>query len=251
MNILNSLIAGNVSLWVLWLAGIVIFGIATMRLGRRIRFRLPSQLASDETGASYSMSFVFMIPLYLLFCGLMLEITFLIIGKIGTVYGAYAGARSASVWDGLQDPELAAERLHQAVCSGIAPFATSVGFDPAASNSSSAGLPLHAVRAAEDYAIAMQKSAHEQNLDHEDLARHYVRICHRVTAQRQLNSRDDKHEVIVTVDYRAPLIFPGVAKLFDEDHRSPYEYKLSSTIHMIRSIPVSERHTLGIDYHSY
>ena len=251
MNTLNSMIAGNVGLWVTWLIGMMVFGIVTIRLGRRFRFRLPSQLASDETGAAYSMSFVFMIPLYLLFCGLMLEITFLIIGKIGTVYGAYAGARSASVWDGLQDPDLAAERLHQAVCSGIAPFATSVGFDPAASNSSPAGLPFHVVRAAEDYAVAMQKSAHEQNLDRAELVSHYVRISHRVTAQRQLHSRDGKHEVIVTVDYRAPLIFPGVAKLFDEDHRSPYEYKLTSTIHMIRSIPVSQDHTLGIDYHSY
>ena len=251
MNILHSVIAGNAGLWLAWLIGMVVFGFVTIRLGSRIRFRLPSQLASDETGAAYSMSFVFMIPLYLLFCGLMLEITFLIIGKIGTVYGAYAGARSASVWDGLQDPDLAAQRLHQAVCSGVAPFATSVGFDPAASDSSSAGVPFHAVRAAEDYAVAMQKSAHDQDLDTAELVGHYLRICHRVTVQRQLHSRDGKHEVIVTVDYRAPLIFPGVAKLFDEDHRSPYEYKLTSTIHMIRSIPVSKKNTLGIDYHSF
>ncbi len=251
MNVLNSIIAGNAGLWVTWLIGVMIFGIVTVHLGRRIRFRLPSQLASDETGAAYSMSFVFMIPLYLLFCGLMMEITFLIIGKIGTVYGAYAGARSASVWDGLQDPDLATQRLHQAVCSGIAPFATSVGFDPAASDSSPAGLPFHAVRAAEDYAAAMQKSAHDEHLDKAELISHYARICHRVTAQRQLHSRDGKHAVIVTVEYQAPLIFPGVAKLFDEDHRSPYEYKLTSTIHMMRSIPASKNHKLGIDYHSY
>ena len=251
MNIMHSMIAGNAGLWLTWLIGTVVFGIVTMRLGRRIRFRLPSQMASDEAGAAYSMSFVFMIPLYLLFCGLMLEITFLIIGKIGTVYGAYAGARSASVWDGLQDPELASQRLHQAICSGIAPFATSVGFDPAASNSSPSGLPFYAVQAAEDYAVAMQKSAHGQDLDSAELVSHYERICHRVTIQRQLRSRGGKHEVIVTVDYRSPLIFPGVAKLFDEDHRSPYEYTLTSTIHMMRSIPVSKNHTLGIDYHSY
>jgi len=251
MNLLKAIISGNVGLWVAWLGGLIALGCLTVCMGRRIRFRRTSQLVSDETGAAYSMSFVLLIPLYLLFCGLMLEITFLIIAKIGTVYGAYAGARSAAVWDGIDAPELAAMRLHQAVCSGIAPFAVSAGFDPAASNSSPAGLSFHMFEAADDYAAAMQKSAQHQHLDSSELVRHYLRVCHRVTVDRQLKSRNGKHEAIITVDYRAPLIFPGVARLFDQDHRRPYDYQLTATIHMIRSVPVSSNQTLGIDYRSY
>lgn len=252
MNLIIPLISGSLLLWTIWFISLAVFGAATVWIGKRLRLRRPSQLGPDECGAAYSLSFVLTIPLYLVFCGLMLETTFLIIARIGTVYAAYAGARSAAAWDALQDPVLASERLHEAICSGLAPFAVSAGFDPTASNSASDGLAPHMLSAADDYAAAMQKSAGtERDLDSAELVRHYYRICHRVTAHKQHHSQDADHAVSVSVTYRAPLIFPGVARLFDEDHRRPFEYPLTATVHMSRSVATAPRGTLGIDYHAY
>ena len=52
----------------------------------------------DEEGAAYSLSFVMVIPIFALMICLIIEGALIMTAKLGTVYAAFAAARTASVW---------------------------------------------------------------------------------------------------------------------------------------------------------
>ena len=56
------------------------------------------RFAHDEEGAAYSLSFVMVIPIYGALDVLDHRRTLILTAKLGTVYAAYAAARTASVW---------------------------------------------------------------------------------------------------------------------------------------------------------
>ncbi len=56
------------------------------------------QLVFDEDGAAYTLSYVMVIPVYALLICLIIESVLMMTAKLGTVYAAFAAARTASVW---------------------------------------------------------------------------------------------------------------------------------------------------------
>ena len=65
--------------------------------GEASEMDLLRRLASDEDGAAYTLSYVMVIPLYALLICLIIESVLMMTAKLGTVYSAYAAARTASV----------------------------------------------------------------------------------------------------------------------------------------------------------
>jgi hypothetical protein len=142
-------------IWLLWLAGTVLLAVLTCRALHSFRWSAcRAFLLAEEEGAAYSLAYVMTFPIYLaLVCGV-IETSLILVVKIGTVYAAYAGARSAIVWSSAEPANQQQSRAERAIVHAMTPFASSN--------------PLHAERAgvggqmpsgAREYARAYQQFA--------------------------------------------------------------------------------------------
>src|SRR5262245_56396176 len=81
-------------------------------------------LALDEDGAAYTLSYVMVIPMYALLMCTIVEMALMLTAKLGTVYAAYAAARSASVWSSATEWEKAQEKAKTAAVQAMVPFSS-------------------------------------------------------------------------------------------------------------------------------
>ena len=93
----------------------------TNGLHRRMSLR---RLALDEDGAAYTLSYVMVIPMYALLMCLIIETGLMLTAKLGTVYSAYAAARTASVWSSHTTWEKAQDKAKKAAFKTMTPFAS-------------------------------------------------------------------------------------------------------------------------------
>ncbi|MBC8115465.1 MAG: hypothetical protein H7062_13860 [Candidatus Saccharimonas sp.] len=198
-----------------------------------------------EEGASYALPIVMTIPLYLVFCLFVAEITLMLSTKVGTVYAAYAGARSAAVWDWL-DEDRRDDRMRQSVVSALAPF-TASGHE----RGGSAGKPAWDVTAHIDNYIDALESYSGSSVPQESMRVHWERVAARTSLELSIPERRRGGDISVRVTYRAPILFAGVAVFLDPDHRFPYELPITTTVKLTLERPVTPTGTMGIDYHAY
>src|SRR5438445_63931 len=86
------------------------------QIGRRARRGLASLEAIMATAVT--------LPIYIILICLVVETTSLLIVKVGTMYAAYAAARSRIVWDPTM-PAVGQERMELAGKQAMVPFASS------------------------------------------------------------------------------------------------------------------------------
>ncbi len=96
---------------------------------RRLRGRWHSvahALHQDETGASYYLSVVLLLPLYLMLLIVTVELALLLNAKLAVTHAAYAAARAAVVWQpaGELPAEARLGMVYAAAASAIAPVAS-------------------------------------------------------------------------------------------------------------------------------
>ena len=92
--------------WGFWLFGIGVLLILLIRYRSLLsgnRFFIPfrkrmATFHSDQDGASYSLAFLITLPFILGLIVLIIETSFLLVAKFGTMHAAYMSARSAIVW---------------------------------------------------------------------------------------------------------------------------------------------------------
>jgi hypothetical protein len=110
--------------WLLWLTCLCVTLTVTYRAVRQVRWQRLAELPRGEEGAAYTINYMMTLPVYLLMLAFMLEMTFAIMAKIGTVYGAFAAARAATVWSTASDPDAMEAQAHMAARHALAPFAS-------------------------------------------------------------------------------------------------------------------------------
>ncbi len=104
--------------------GLVALTILTFRRYRRMRSL--RRLGRAQHGASYSISMVVTMPIYAMLLCMIAECTLTLQVKIGTMYSAYAAARSATVWYPAEMSRTDIERkVKTAAVQAIMPFASS------------------------------------------------------------------------------------------------------------------------------
>lgn len=242
---LSDFVRGAEFLWFLWIVLASVCVLGTVRLVRSIRLRNPARVWREEDGLSYTLAFVLTIPLYLLICCMFCEVTLLLLAKFGTVYGAYAGARSAVVWEAMS-PSLRQDRVREATVTAIAPFTIQAKNPGSAPSVPSVSAELHAA----DYVKALSRfSGSAVREGH--LRQHFAEVAGKTNVSVKFSSMKRGAPVEVTVTYRAAFLVPGVARLMDPDHQYPFEYPITSSTVMHLEWPVSENGRLGIDYRSY
>ena len=90
--------------WIVWLASTFCVVLLMYRALARLSWKSFARFTRDESGASYVLPYIMTLPwMMLLFC-VMIQSTLILLVKFGTVYAAYASARSLVVWDA-SDPE--------------------------------------------------------------------------------------------------------------------------------------------------
>ncbi len=112
------------SIWLIWIFSCIGLGALTVAGLSRIRWRraIP-RFPRDERGAAYALSYVMVVPLYFIFVCLVVETSHILVTKAGTVYAAFAGARTAVVWESAEPGEVRI-RTMIAARQAFVPFAT-------------------------------------------------------------------------------------------------------------------------------
>ncbi len=227
-------------------------------------FRTTRRILRRTRGASYSLPFVLVVPLYLMLMIGAIEVAFLMLARIGTQYAAHAAARSAVVWRSARPANLRDERAHQSAAASLAAF---VGGRE--KELETAGpVPAWAGPLGDDFATATQKFATPAAADDPAIPRPYqrsrtppdadfLRRKYQIAAARtkvEVKADDPNNPrtpLTVTVTFRAPLYMPIVSRFLDPDRSAPFEYPLSATVVMAADGAMTKDGQHTIDYHSF
>jgi hypothetical protein len=257
----SELFAGMEGVWAVWLVSVGVLAGGAWAAVRRFRTPTLADVVRDEQGVSYSLSYVLVVPFYLFFFCMVYESSLLLLAKIGTLYSAHAGARSAAVWQSARPAELRQERVQQSVFTAMAPFVSARSRDLATAR---ALPPGSAYYQAGEFVLAYQfysrggmnqpapadRGYARANAPAGYLFKKYLNAAARTTFEVGGNPNEPGGPTTLTVTYRAPLLIPGVNRFLDPDGHWPYEMEVVSRATMPNETPVSADHSLGIDYHS-
>ncbi|MBA4017493.1 MAG: hypothetical protein C0483_10005 [Pirellula sp.] len=195
--------------WAVWLLGLLALGaLATgvLRAARRnsAERRAWRGLNGCEAGAAYSLSYMLTIPLIALIICLVVDLTLILVAKIGTVYAAYAAARAAVVWvpSGVS-PGTAQDKVEAAAQNAMTPFASSNARHRPITTPPPSGLVYYAAH----------KSFAENPADFDYIGWKwlYASWATKVTVD---GGNDYKKDVTVTLDYKAPFHMPAIGRIF-------------------------------------
>ncbi len=194
------------------------------------------QLARCEDGAAYTLSYVMVIPVLVLLTCVIVETTLMMCAKVGTVYAAYSGARTAAVWcSAARDWPTVENRIEQAAIKSFVPFAggasvrgssPSEASDYAAAYAAFVGEPV-----SQPYILAKYRNAANRLM---------------VTTSGAPASHDANMEV--TVEYRFRFNIPGIGKLLGEKGDEGYYFPLTSSATLQNEGPGNRTQDLGIGY---
>lgn len=202
-------------IWLLWFVSCLVLALLTRRLLQGFRWRRLRALAVREEGIAYSLVYVMTVPLYMFFVCLVIESSLILIAKMGSVYAAYAGARSAIVWQSAQPKtpipiggQTVELRVFQAVCQAMAPFAS--------------GNALHAGGGPTppgDQAELFNRAYHTYNSSGPGsdgyIQRKYLYAwkATQMTISPDLASSKWNSNLTVTLTYQVPLQIPGMRRM--------------------------------------
>jgi hypothetical protein len=172
------------------------------------------------------------------------EISFMLVAKVGTIYASFAGARAAVVWDSLDAGSGGQSVAERAAARAFLPF-SSAGFSNSPSSKdarfteyladySSRMKTLGVTPAASSYLDA--KTAYMSRA----LSVGFTRKPHGT------NPWDEDLSVEVTYDF--PFAVPGVGILFGTRRADGYVYPISSRTTLPNEVPHNPERRLGIEY---
>jgi hypothetical protein len=189
-------------------------------------------------------------PIFFLFACLVFESTWLLLAKVGTVYAAHAGARSAIVWSSAQPASKRNPRIYQSVWTAMSPFVTG---DPSWTSLPPVALTEVAEQSAEYAGVytTYQGGSNDPkaNVPLTALGKRYFTAASRTTCQWQVDS-PQAGELTLTVTYRAPLHIPGAGRILAPNSGPLHEYQIVSSVTLPNEAPANESQTLGIGYKS-
>jgi hypothetical protein len=229
--------------WILWLASVAGLALLTCRMLKRLRLRDLRRLARSEHGVSYTLTYVMVFPLYVFLVCLVVEATLILVVKMGTVYGAYAAARSRIVWQPA-NPSVADKKMHAAAVHAMTPFASS---NP--QHFKKIGATDQSANGARDYALAYNKYANKSR-DPDYLIAKFS-YAHKAThvhatpaAPNQPNS-----PITVKLTYRMPLHVPGVTRFLANNAQDDFPTRaITSSATIPNEAPDNPTRKLGIEY---
>jgi Flp pilus assembly protein TadG len=201
------------------------------------------RFANDEEGAAYSLSFVMVIPIYALLMCLIIEAALILTAKLGTVYAAYAAARTASVWSSHTTWEKTMEKSQRSALKTMVPFASGT------QSLSASAPPLTADTAVNglNYWIAYQAYANKPQ-SNKYLASKYGYASRNVKVTIEGPPETSDSPITAKVTYQFPFNIPLIARILGDKGPDGYFFNISSTATIPNEGPQDDRKTIGIGY---
>lgn len=116
-------------IWALWGGSLLLLLWLTRKAVQGLRKQSEAKpwraVFQEEDGAAYSLSYVLVFPIYLMLVLLVIECTLILIVKLGTLYAAYAAARSQIVFFSLVGEPMANDRADRSAIQAMAPYSSS------------------------------------------------------------------------------------------------------------------------------
>lgn len=233
--------------WALWGFSIAALFLAIRRLPRGVLGTSWRELCTEESGAAYTLSYVFSFPIFMLVVCIVIQTSLVLVVKIGTMYASYCSARSAAVWLTAR-PSVASDKIHRAAVQAMTPFAEGtpvhtqrLGVTPMVT---SQGVAYH--RAYSRYAADRSKAPSDY------LARKYSFAQQAVAVNWTPTNPVQDQDITMIVTYRMPLHIPGAARILGYSNGI---YPITSTAVLQNEGPKREEGSdpsrpLGIDYRS-
>ena len=212
------------------------------KLNRRRGWAVFRRFERDEEGAAYTLSFVMVIPIFALLICLIIEAALIMTAKLGTVYAAFAAARTASVWSSHTTWEKTMEKSKRAAIKTMVPFAS--GTQGLISN-----LPTDKETAADGlaYWTAYQAYAAKPESNKYVLAK-YAYATRNVKLTIEGPPAKSDTPITAKVTYQFPFNIPIIARILGDKGPDGYFFNISSTATIPNEGPRDDRKTIGIGY---
>lgn len=207
-----------VGVYLVWLlSGCGLAGLVLVAWSRSRRVSV-AELRCSEMGGSYSISLLMVLPLFVTLVAFFFECNQLMISNLGLNYAAYSAARSAAVWQPIDEKSsngttTLEERCRFAAARVLTPFS--------ASNATMipAGQSPVQVRRASLIASAYQQATESDDRRAMYIAKKFYRAYSATSAKVQVaadptNARS--RYATVSVTYRPPLLLPGMGRFLGE-----------------------------------
>jgi len=239
-----------VSMWpvlLAWGLGLVGMVVCLRALGHAAPRRSWLALHRAEDGASYSLGFMIVMPIFVLIVCLVVETTLILVTKIGTTYAAYASARSAVVWfpSGVSR-DTAEGKMKLAAVQAMTPFASGATHHQ----------PLSSMPSPSD--VAQYYAAHRSFADKPgavDYIGAKYRYANWAVGVKSDAGMDFRKDVTLTLTYKAPFHLSSVGRfLGTRDFASGfYYYPMTTVVKLENHAPRNENanpsnRPLGISY---
>lgn len=201
------------------------------------------ELVTGEDGGAYTLSFVMAMPFLVLFICVVIETSFMLVAKIGTIYASFAGARTAIVWDSLDSSSATDGMVEQAAIRAFIPF--------------SSGGVVSASSADRRFTEYLQEHASQmKNLGRTPANSNYLdsKAAYAARAMTVAFKRTPRggniwdEDLTVEVNYAFPFAVPGVGRIFGTRGPDGYVYAITSRTTLPNEIPQNEERSLGIQY---
>ncbi len=240
---------------VLWVAWIVVGGCvvwSTIRALSRLRMPNLRLLLRDEHGSGYTLSYVMTVPLYLIMVFTFVELSLVLIAKVGTVYSGFAAARSGIVWNTAANETDADDKIQQAAIQTMAPFAsglTEMRIDKAASWQDADNLEAAFMKAYDQHRRTESKASSRYVRAKYRYAKRTVQAAIEVEPKQDAEVWDE--DIVVTISYDYPFTFPLLGRfLMAQKKNGVFIRPITSTVRLQNETPKNTEKRLGISYAS-
>jgi len=249
------------TIWLVWIASVALFLVLTV-YGLRTLSKIPIRdwqgklrgLLRGESGAAYSLSFAMVFPIYVLIIALILEATFMLVAKMGTMYAAFAAARSAIVWTTVEKPNDRVNDLtltswgmaKKAAVQAMVPFASGMHPGKGTSQSTAANAYLKAYK---DYTEGKGGLRDDYIINKYNYADQAVSVLLKSVGSGKIWEKD----IEATVTYQAPFLLPYVGRLLGGEVKTINGVKvvclpIQSKAALLTECPMNAAGSLGINY---
>jgi hypothetical protein len=200
------------------------------------------RFANDEEGAAYTLSYVMVIPLYALLMCLIIETVLMLTAKLGTVYAAFAAARTASVWSSHTTWEKTLAKAQKAAVKSMVPFASGT-------QSTFSSVPTSPETLADfGYYWGAYELYAKGPVARKYLFAKFGYASRNVEVEIEGPPETSDAPIQAKVTYKFPFNVPGIGRILGERGLEGYYYTLSSQVTIPNEGPRDNRKTIGIGY---
>lgn len=247
-------VSGFELVWLAWGASGFLSVCFTAYAANRICWHQIRAILTDEDGAAYTLSYVMVIPFYIIMVCAFVETSLMLIAKTGTIYAAFAGARSSMVWNTVGDSESAGRKTRDAVVQAMVPFAS--GLTEFRRNGSRT--PAQTSPRAVAFVDAYQRHVSQENGGTAPYARYvhakyaYAERATDVTVaiQHRQGKPPWQEDIEVTVEYKFPFSVPIIGRLLGTEQDGEFIFPIRTTVVLQNEAPQNDEKRLGISYAS-